>query len=682
VTKRRVKADQAKDAPIRLDLFYQLLLVVIAATITTFPFIFDSFTVSKLLILAIGLTYISIKLFQNKDANAIRPLPKSLWVLISFFALSMVVSWYHSDVPLLRALFGQFGRGNGLFYYFFAILIFVYAIKTFKSTSASRIHHLITILSWFMAFYAALQRVGIDIAKLDTKGISPVVLTFGNSNFAGGMLSVLFAYHFTYSVLLRDFHIKRLTLLFSLILSTTFSAAVQGYLIILFSIALTLSILIIQKVRSPWMMNALISAWTLGFISVVLGVFGKFIFAGVFARTSFQIRIEYWRISLSVIRDFPIFGVGPDKLYDVTPNYMSPGSLQLITTTRMDNAHNWFLNLGANYGLISMFLLLSILGVVLFYSRSLLRNLSKVNCVAVPSVIAFICMLVDALVSIEQPGIGIWLYMFAGVVVASALERLGNSGVRSSTKGPQFISQLTASRFAITLISSLLLISCVTISQRIYLDGILRSNIQTLLLGKGTTQTLSNVESATIGLRSEPEYTTQALRPLAELGDAIRLNVISKSVYEYYPNSIQANIIRAEVLKALNLADESCVIRKRLIQNTPWDFGHLDHFISCLLDGYSGANDIAILQNVSRFPYNVDRSAIPADSNELIATNARLSFVAVRARLYFLIGQMQPAKDLQMYGNNLLTRLMELQASNPTSVMESQINKFKKLLDF
>lgn len=682
MTKKRIKADPAKDARLRLDLFNQLLLVVIAATITTFPFIFDSFTVSKLFILAIGLTFISINLFQNKDANASRPLPKSLWGLVSFFALSMVVSWSQSDVPVLRGLFGQFGRGNGLFYYFFAILIFVYAAKTFKSSSTSRMHQLITILSWFMAIYAALQRVGIDIAKLDTKGVSPVVLTFGNSNFAGGMLAVLFAYHFTYSVLSRDFHIKRLALLFSLIISTTFSAAVQGYLIILLSIALTLSILITQRIKSPWILNLLVSAWTLGFISVVLGVFGKFIFAGVFARTSFQIRIEYWRISLSVIRDFPIFGVGPDKLYDVTPGYMSPGSLQLITTTRMDNAHNWFLNLGANYGLISMFLLLSILGVVLFYSRSLLRNLSKVNCVAVPSVIAFICMFVDALVSIEQPGIGIWLYMFAGVAVASALEQIGNSNASSRTKGPHLISQLTASKFAIISISLLLLISCVAISQRIYFDGILRSNIQTLLLSKGTTQTVSNVESATVGLRSEPEYTTQALRPLAELGDAIRLNVISKSVYDYYPNSIQANIIRAEVLKALNIEGESCVIRKRLIQNTPWDFGHLDSFISCLLNGYSEPDDIAILKNVSRFSNDIDRSTIPSDSNELIATNARLTFVAVRARLYFFIGQMQPAKELQTYGNNLLIRLMELQASNPTSVMESQINKFKKLLSF
>ena len=46
--------------------FIQLLIVVVLATITTIPFIFDSFTVSKLLVLSIGLLYIAICVFLKK----------------------------------------------------------------------------------------------------------------------------------------------------------------------------------------------------------------------------------------------------------------------------------------------------------------------------------------------------------------------------------------------------------------------------------------------------------------------------------------------------------------------------------------------------------------------------------------------------------------------------------------
>jgi O-antigen ligase len=682
MSQKSVKAAPAKKIVTQFDLFNQLFLVVIAATVTTFPFIFDSFTVSKLFVLSVGLSYISIKLILNKNADAIRFLPKSLSVLVALFALAMIVSWSQSGVPILRGLFGQFGRGNGLFYYFFAILIFVYTVKTFKSSSTPKMHQLITILSWFMAVYAGLQRVGIDIAKLDTRGISPVVLTFGNSNFAGGMLSVLFAYHLTYSVVSKTYRIKQLALLFALIAGSTFAAAVQGYLIILFSIALAFSILITQRVRKPWITRLLISGWIIALVATILGVFGKFIFAGVFARASFQARIEYWRISLDVIGDYPIFGVGPDKLYDVTSNYMSPGSLKLITTTRMDNAHNWFLNLGANYGLVSMFFLLAILGVALRHSATLLKNLQKSNYVAVSSSIAFVCMFIDGLVSLEQPGIGIWLYVFAGIATASSVERTGYASESSTPKGLHIKIPFGVAKVATIAISFLLLISCAALSQRIYFDAILRSNVQTALLNKATAQTISSIERATIKLNSEPEYSTQALRPLAALGDAVRLDSISKAVYDYYPNSIQSSLIRADVLNALNRDNESCPIREVLIKNTPWDFRQLEKYIICSLDGFVYPEIMESLTKASKYFSEMNQSDIPTNPNEVKNLSLRVNQAAFEARAYFILGQLQSARDLQAYSNNLLGQLVELQTSDPTLVSESQINDFRKLLKF
>ena len=682
MSKRITKVAPAKKPGTQFDLFNQLFLVAIATTLTTFPFIFDSFTVSKLLVLSVGLTYISVKLFLNKNADAVRALPKSLSALVALFALAMIVSWSQSGVPILRGFFGQFGRGNGLFYYFFVILIFVYTVKTFKSPSAPKMHQLITMLSWFMAIYAGLQRVGIDIAKLDTRGISPVVLTFGNSNFAGGMLSVLFAYHLTYSIVSKTYRLKQLALILALIASSTFAAAVQGYLIILFSIVLAFSILITQIVKSPWITKLLVAGWILGLITIILGVFGKFIFAGVFSRVSFQARIEYWKISLDVIRDYPIFGVGPDKLYDVTPNYMSPGSLKLITTTRMDNAHNWFLNIGANYGLISMFFLLGILAVALFYSASHLRNQSKSSAVAVSASVAFVCMFIDGLVSLEQPGFGIWLYLFSGVAIALGREHEGNSKDGNSTLGRNSKLPLAISRVASMSVIILLLVSSAVLSHRIYFDAILRSNVQTALLNKATTQTVSNIERATIKLRSDPEYSVQALQPLAALGDAGKLDLISRAVYDYYPNSIQASLIRADVLKALNRESESCTIRSTLLNNTPWDLSQLEKYIDCSMNGFVYHDIIESLTKVIEFSPKVDKSVIPFDPNEVPAISSRLNLAALQARTYFILGNMQSARDLQSYANNLLARLIELQFSNSTFVSESQVKNFRKLLDF
>ena len=313
------KALKNKSSAVKTEsgFFIQLLTVVVLATITTIPFIFDSFTVSKLLVLSIGLLYIAICVFLKKDEIGNRNLPLWITVPVGLFGISLTLSWALSGVPILRGLFGQFGRGNGLFYYYLAILVFIFSITTFRKANSFKTHQILTILSWFLAIYATLQKIGIDVAKLDTKGISPVVLTFGNSNFAGGMLSVLFAYHLIYLVINKKYSVKNLTLLASLSISATFAAAVQGYLIIIFALAIGITMKISHQYKSRVIDFGLIFSWLIGIFTLILGVSGKFVLSSIFARPSFQARVEYWRITIKVIKDNLLFGVGPDKLYDV-----------------------------------------------------------------------------------------------------------------------------------------------------------------------------------------------------------------------------------------------------------------------------------------------------------------------------------------------------------------------------
>jgi hypothetical protein len=679
---KKTRAPKSKKPGPKYDLFNQLLLVVIIATVTTFPFIFDSFTISKLFTLAIGLAFISIRLYLYKVPSLDQKIPMGLTVLMCLFLLSIFISWHVSDVPLTRGLIGQFGRGNGVLYYFFVVLIFALSVKSFKASSANRMHELITILSWFMAVYAALQRFGIDIAKLDTKGVSPVVLTFGNSNFAGGMLSVLFAYQLTYMVISRTYRAPQISLLISLLISSTFAAAVQGYLTILFSIFFAITVIIIKKHPVNWVRRSLVVTWGLGLISLVMGAFGKFALARIFDRGSFQIRVEYWKIALEVIKDFPIFGIGPDKLYDLSSNYMAPGTIKIITSTRLDNAHNWFLNFGVSFGLFSVFFLLAICGWVFVASARLLKNFEVSNAVPLSSLVAFAATFLIGLVSLEQPGLGIWFYLFAGVVVGGSLQ-LSEKGIdKISIKNLVSRPSLFKKRIFALSLSVMLSASTIILGYRVVLDGILRSHVQTAILDKGTTQTFYMIESAAIKLRAEPEYSIQALGPLAAKGDALKVDSISKASYDYSPNSIQASLIRADVLHALSRPREACPITVKLIKSTPWDFHQLDRYIDCYMVGYLDPNLLKMLAIVDQYSSKVDQSTIPSDSNEIGAVRARLTVVAVRARASFLLGQLPQSTDLQSYGNRLLSRLFELQVSNPSLITDSEIIKFKKLLKF
>jgi O-antigen ligase len=648
---------KAEIANSKLDLFNQLAIFTIAATIISIPFIFDAFTVSKIFVLTGGLFFLSIQLVTLKDLNQLNYLPKRYVLVLTLLVLAIISSSLQSGVPFERAMFGQFGRGNGVLYYLLVILIFAFAAKTYKNSQVRTLHRLLTWLSWFMSIYATLQHLGFDIAKLDTKGISSVVLTFGNSNFAGGMLAVLFSYQITYMVVSRKYEAKSLVLLGALVVSSTFAAAVQGYLIILFSIFSAFSILVTQKINSRIVSRGLLAFWLFGGISVVLGIFGKFVFAGVFARSTFQARIDYWKITLEIIKDYPFFGIGPDKLYDVTGSYMSPGTLKVITTTRMDNAHNWYLNFGANFGLISLLLLLILFMFVFLKSFSLIKNSKSALPVSVACAMAFISMFIDGLVSLEQPGLGFWLYLFAGIVIGSSLQENRDQEINSKPLKNAIRGASKATRYSLVAISSLLALSVVLVGNRVVLDGILRSKVQSALLNKADVNTFASMSSLTKKLRAEPEYAVQALKPLASVGDARSLDMITYELYEYNRDSIQATLIRSDVLRALNRQGESCPLRSQLIRNTPWDFYQLEVYIECLYNGYTDEDKLKNLKLANVYLKPIDELKNEVDGVDKEFLLEKLKKAAISTFVKRTLGLRDEYATHEKYSLSLVSRV-------------------------
>ena len=85
--------------------------------------IFDSFTTPKLLAMSLGCLCIAVSIFRLKDKIRFSAPTKFLVYLIVANLLVTTLASLNSSMPLTRQLFGQFGRGNGLLYYFFAYLI-------------------------------------------------------------------------------------------------------------------------------------------------------------------------------------------------------------------------------------------------------------------------------------------------------------------------------------------------------------------------------------------------------------------------------------------------------------------------------------------------------------------------------------------------------------------------------
>jgi O-antigen ligase len=683
MSSRQKRKNSASFIPVKGEpLFNQLLVIVIAISATVIPFTFDSFTASKLLVASFGLLIFSINFLRLRSTARINVIPRTIVILVTSYFLALVFAWWKSDVPFIRGAFGQFGRGNGLFYYFFSILILIFSIKTITFADRVKANKLVTYFSWFLALYAALQRLGIDIAQLDTKGISPVVLTYGNSNFAGGMLAMLFTYHLIHAVTAKKFPTKTILLLFLLLVSSTFPAAVQGYLIILFAIALAISLYIYQRYKSHWVLKTILASWISVVLLIALGLKGTFILARIFDRPSFQARIEYWRIAIKIILDYPFFGVGPDKLYDLSANYMSPGSLKVITTTRMDNAHNWYLNLAANFGLIALILLSLILFAVFIAGFRLVKERNNLDPFSVASFAAFCGMFIDGLVSLEQPGLGIWLYFLAGVTIGNSLKTNKPENKVGAEISKSSVAQKNFQRIVSLVPIVALVISTAVTSTRVFQDALLRNSIQTQLSDGGQDANLERIASGAVALKAEPEYSIQAIKYLAMAGDGGRIERVSYATYDYYKGSIQATLLRADVLRALGRIDEACPLRVKLIDNTPWDMHQIEAYLICLSNGFIDKNYMSILTEVAEYFSPMEISENLETETNLSELNLRFEKSASQARLNSLIGNQKKANQGRDIALKLITRIKALEKVKNLSPTQSMRVEYLKLLDF
>jgi hypothetical protein len=626
----------------KFDFFRPLSVVIVISSMAIAPFTFDAFVIPKILFLYLGLLLLgSFAFIFRRKTTLFHKLPIWSLALISALGVLMVVSTAVSQTPLLRAMFGQFGRGNGLFYYCGALAVFLLASLSYSPKNENLFTKLMTHLSVILGVYAILQSVGIDFAKLDTRALSPVVLTLGNSNFAGGFLAMLFGFIFTRAFQTKKIGFKDLALSVLLLFGIYKTGAVQGYLIAAFVVFVILPIRIVSFAKSQIWKFLLYVFWGVVTLLLILGVAGFGPISSVFARSSFQMRMEYWKISSRILGDNLLFGIGPDRLYDLTPFYMSPGSLKLVTTTSLDSPHNWFLHFGSSFGLPAMILLLLIIltPIISFIKRTNFNEfLANQNS---PTFIALLCLVIDGLVSIEQIGLGIWMYFFAGKILIptqpkSHVEHIPNQKL-VNIKYHQALSLITITTLTLSLFLSGL------IFDRFKDDASLRSAIQKVALGSQSQLDYQRIETLAVGLRAEPEYVVQAVPYLAKIGAGAALLNVSKAYFEYNPKSRQAQSIRFEILNAVPSPESACTLLPTLVSRTPWESKFVETYLICSKQNFYRVDQTSTLKLIEKF---IDIS-FPREKSGQSTTSADLPARAIFANLQFQLGKVEEARLLQ-----------------------------------
>lgn len=384
------------------------------------PLIFDtritSFDLAKvtamriLTLIILGLWLLKITL-TNKYQFIKTPLdlPILVFLIISIAATITGVHPYLSLQGEYKRYDGLISTINYIFIYYIAVN-FLRERKTFKRIIAS-----ITLAGVLVAGCGILQSYGIDLTRWESGG---TISTFGNPNFVGGYLAMVFFLPLTLFFLIspkkktkvRMTAFLCISLISLLLIYQCFSllshrggALGIGAGILLFGILLWKQ-LFKRKIRFGVLFVIMGVATGIFFMKGQSGLVQKF--AGTVKlekeegkaiptlklTSTAETRFYIWQTGLRIIKEHPFLGVGPDALRLVSPQFEK---IEFIRTEGgrnclIDKAHNEILDMAITRGLLGLaayFWIIILLFIFAYKTYSSIKEENRILLVGVLSAI-------------------------------------------------------------------------------------------------------------------------------------------------------------------------------------------------------------------------------------------------------------------------------------------------------
>lgn len=371
-------------------------------------------------------------------------LSKIFWICAALFLCGMLISFIFSGAPWGQQLWGSFGRNTGLLTYFSLLVILLGVALLQNNEYYEKIAKSLIFTAVPMTLYCFLQ-----IANKDPIGWSEFAVfgTLGNVNFLSAFFGMTSVACFVLLILGDLNWTKRLFLLF---LCTTDlgiaynTGSIQG--VAIFSAGLSIFVLfwILKQTNFVriYLATYILSFGTLLYC-VIQALNNKGFLASVLYQPSVTFRGDYihagWKMTLSK----PFFGVGLDSYGDWYREMRGEISTLRTGPDRISNtAHNIFLDISSTGGIVPGFAYLAMIGIAAFGIWKIVRKIritKELDSTHTIIACVWFAYQIQALVSINQIGVGIWGWVFTGALIGISSMEIDTNQVS--------ISHTTKSRF-------------------------------------------------------------------------------------------------------------------------------------------------------------------------------------------------------------------------------------------
>jgi hypothetical protein len=396
----------------------------------------DPVNSTKLLVVGSFAGAISLALGFKGFQTALKLNQAFIWGIIAFLIFA-TMSTLLSDAPIAQNLYGVYGRNNGLVMYF-AMSIFAVA----SSILSSRKYREKIIISFVLAglinliYGAWVALFGDFVAWNNIYG--NLLGTFGNPNFMGSFLGMLFGVILAYTVS-PGFELKLRLLGFALLLITfieiTQTSAVQGVVLTGGSIFLCGFFLIWKMFQKRALLIAYSSIGSIIGLLATLGALQIGPLTSLVYKRSVSLRGAYWNAGIETGLSNLFSGVGMDTFGNW---YRRTRSLNAVTQTpgaevTTNAAHNVPIDFFANGGvpLALSYLFLTFITVVAIVR--ILKRENGYDPLSVSLIVGWICYQTQSIISINQIGLAIWGWVFSGAIIS--LERVTREQVPTQNAG-------------------------------------------------------------------------------------------------------------------------------------------------------------------------------------------------------------------------------------------------------
>lgn len=379
---------------------------------------YDPISLPKMVVISGGAISVAAFIIFNRS-YFLGNLNRFTLTAFSVFFAGLFVPLLFGGAPIAQQFWGSFGRNTGFLTYLCLASLMFASVVVQSKTAYSKIMSLFVGTAVPMTAYCLVQFIHKDPISWSEKFVFG---TLGNVNFLSAfisMTSVAFICLATNAKTPRTLRFSYIAIALVDMFLAASTKSIQGPVIFAVGICLIPLLRMLGSLKKNYLfLSGYLVFLAIGFVGLVLGILNKGPLAKVIFQPSILFRADYMHAGWAMFTSHPLTGVGMDSYGDWYRQVRGELSTLRTGPGRTSNtAHNIFLDVASNGGIVLALGYLLLLALVVFSVFKIIRSGKIRNPFVLAFVVTWIAYEVQALISINQIGVGVWGWILGGAIV-------------------------------------------------------------------------------------------------------------------------------------------------------------------------------------------------------------------------------------------------------------------------